>query len=99
MHTVISADIGTSAAKVSLVERSGNILYTSAHSYPLESEVSRAEQDPLLWWDAFRKGVKDIYSHQNKAAPEALVLSGQMQDLICILHGEAKGNAILYSDT
>jgi len=99
MNTVISADIGTTAAKVSLVERSGEILFTTSHSYPLVSEASRVEQDPLLWWDAFRKGIKDIYSYQNQITPEALVLSGQMQDLICISRGEAEGNAILYSDT
>ena len=99
MHTVISVDIGTTAAKVSLVERSGNILHTSVHSYPLESEASRVEQDPLLWWDAFRKGVHEIYSSQKETAPEALVLSGQMQDLIRISNGRVFGNAILYSDT
>jgi len=99
MHTVISVDIGTTAAKVSLVERSGNILHSSVHSYPLKSEASRVEQDSHLWWDAFRKGVYDIYSSQNKIAPEALVLSGQMQDLICISNGEVHGKAILYSDT
>lgn len=99
MNTVISADIGTTAAKVSLVERSGKILFTSTHSYPLVSKGSRVEQDPLLWWDAFRKGVKDIYSCKNQINPEALVLSGQMQDLICISDGKARGNAILYSDT
>ncbi len=99
MYTVISADIGTTATKVSLVERSGEILFTSSHSYPLVLEASRVEQDPLLWWEAFRKGVKDIYSYQNQITPEALVLSGQMQDLICVSRGGTEGNAILYSDT
>ncbi len=99
MNSVISADIGTTAAKVSLIERSGNILYTSVHSYGLISENGRMEQDPFLWWQAFREGIKDIFLHHAEAVPDALVLSGQMQDLIRISSGEVLGNAILYSDT
>ena len=57
MQTVISADIGTTAVKVSLVERTGAILSTSGNAYPLETEDEQVEQETLFWWDAFCKGL------------------------------------------
>ncbi len=99
MSRIISADIGTTAAKVALVELSGNIVDTTARSYPLKVKGSWAEQNPQDWWTAFCGGVKELMDRNGDSSLQALVLSGQMQDLIRISQGEPKGDAILYSDT
>jgi len=99
MQSVISVDIGTTAVKVSLVERGGRILFTSAEDYPTDLSHGRVEQNPEHWWRAFIKCLSDIRLGCPELSSEAIVLSGQMQDLICISDGKLTGRAILYSDT
>jgi len=99
MQSVLSVDIGTTAVKVSLVERDGSILLSTAENYPTDFSHGRAEQDPEHWWRAFIKCLSEIRSGYPDMSAAAVVLSGQMQDLICISDNRLSGPAILYSDT
>ena len=99
MQTVVSVDIGTTAVKTSLIERTGRILLTESIEYPLITNGSQVEQNPRDWWTAFCKSCRRIVHSEEIPGLEAVVLSGQMQDLILLNHGTSVGNAILYSDT
>ncbi|MBI9109533.1 MAG: hypothetical protein JEZ04_22510 [Spirochaetales bacterium] len=99
MQSVLSVDLGTTAVKVSLVRRDGNILFTTAENYPSDLSGGRVEQDPEDWWRALKTAITEIMMKYHAVSFEAVVLSGQMQDLICISDGKLSGRAILYSDT
>jgi len=99
MQELISADAGTSGIKVALVEASGKILASSVQSYPSTVQGSRAEQDPRDWWTGFRKALEELGRQKDLRKAGALVLSGQMQDLIPLVPGKEPDWALLYSDT
>lgn len=98
MQSVISVDIGTTAVKASFIERDGNIISNYVENYPTDFSAGRVEQNPENWWNALIKCLSDIKIKCSGCA-EAIVLSGQMQDLICLSDGKLSGPAILYSDT
>jgi xylulokinase len=99
MEWLLSIDIGTTAMKMALVDRSGRIRQTVSYSYPSYMEGNRIEQDPELWWDAVLKGSRDLNSLLTENMPIAIILSGQMQDLIPVSLDGEHFSAILYSDT
>lgn len=99
MEWLLSIDIGTTALKMALVDSKGRIFRTVSHSYPLRAEGNRIEQDPRLWWEAVLKGTSDLAPLLLTHPPVAIILSGQMQDLIPIVPGREPSTAILYSDT
>lgn len=99
MDYLISADIGTTALKTSIVGSDGGITASETSEYPLIAKGSLIEQNPEYWWKAFCSTVRSLTERCPNTPISAIVLSGQMQDLICIEDGRCSGNAILYSDT
>jgi xylulokinase len=99
--SVFAVDLGTTGVKAALVESSGRILASGYRGYPTRASGATVEQDPEDWWAAFasiaRELAEGIPASRRSAGPEAIVLGGQMQDLI--LAGGVSGvPAILYSD-
>ncbi len=99
MQYIISVDIGTTALKSSIVQRDGIIAASSSEGYPLMTQGASVEQDPTLWWEAFCRTALELTSKHPDLKIEAIVLSGQMQDLIMVEKGVCTEPAILYSDT
>jgi xylulokinase len=99
MQYVISVDVGTTALKSSLVGRDGTILDARSQEYPLIVDGPAIEQDPQLWWEAFCHTVGELTAAHPSLQPQAVVLSGQMQDLIRLEGSSCSSPAILYSDT
>lgn len=99
MEYLMSVDIGTTALKSSIVSRFGTIIASETKEYPLLSNRQYVEQDPHLWWDSFCAASRTLIQSHSDIMLDAIVLSGQMQDLVCIEGNKAVGNAILYSDT
>jgi len=97
MELLLSIDIGTTAAKMALVDQNARIRAAVSRDYPLILEGTKAEQDPELWWQAVISGVRQVLAAGPQ--PGAIILSGQMQDLILIAGGQPLRPAILYSDT
>ena len=95
--SVIAADIGTTGVKAALVHRSGRIGASAYRGYPTSGSGSTVEQDPEDWWAALAAALAEIAGTLAGKRPEALVLSGQMQDLIMV-GGTGRSPAILYSD-
>lgn len=100
MQYLLSVDIGTTALKSSLIARDGTVVASQSEEYPLVANGSAMEQDPQLWWEAFCKTSRALTEKHPHLELSAVVLSGQMQDLIMVdAHNQVIGNAILYSDT
>ena len=99
MEYLISSDIGTTALKSSIVGKDGTILASSSAEYPLFADGPVMEQDPEHWWEAFCTTVRSLLETNPGIEVSAIVLSGQMQDIIRIENRIPAGRAILYSDT
>ena len=97
MPLVAGLDLGTSSAKLVVVDLDGTLVVEVSEPYPTRTAPGGVvEQDPAHWWTATcamfqRCGVAgDIV---------AIGLTGQMQDLIPVAGGAALRPGILYSDT
>ncbi len=102
---VLALDLGTTGVKAAALGRSGALLASAYRAYPTASQGPRVEQDPRDWENASLEALREV-SSSTGGRPEALALTGQMQDLILVCEGggdlvggASLGPAILYSDT
>lgn len=103
MSYVIGVDLGTSAVKTVLVDRSGHVLYEASEAYPLyQPKAGYSEQNPEDWVQQTIVSLRKLMeiSGINPAEVEGLSFSGQMHGLVLV---DAEGNvlrpAILWNDT
>ncbi|MEO7589466.1 MAG: FGGY family carbohydrate kinase [Arachnia sp.] len=96
MSLVAGLDLGTSSAKLVVVDLDGTLVAEASEPYPTRTSAGGVvEQDPEDWWSA----ACAVLSRCGVAADIAAVgLTGQMQDLIPVAHGHALRAAMLYSD-
>ena len=99
MKYIIGIDIGTTATKGVLYEKSGKEIAQAEIAYPLIQEKSgQAEEDPRLIFDTVQK---IIYQLSQKAAGKiaAISWSSQMHSLIGLSKdGELLTNSITWAD-
>ncbi len=99
MECVISLDAGTTGVKAALIDREGRILGRAYHRHETRVDGARVEQDPTDWYEGACSVIASVAEHRSAGAEvAALVLSGQMQDLIPLGADDVLGSAILYSD-
>ena len=98
----LGIDIGTSAVKILVVEKTGNII--ANHTEPLSIIIKKpgwTEQKPDDWWEATKNGLIFILNSLKPKSYEILSigLSGQMHSLVG-LNSKDKPvyNAILWND-
>lgn len=97
MSLVGGLDLGTSAAKLVLLDADGTLVAQASEPYPTRTTAGGVvEQDPEHWWQAActvlrRCGLGDQI--------QAIGLTGQMQDLVPVRRRRALRPALLYSDT
>lgn len=91
--SVLSVDLGTSAAKLAVIDASGRAVARAEVPYPTRRAAGRAEQDPRDWERAMARGLEQLPTGFRAAS-----FTGQMQDLILTRAGEPARRAILYSD-
>jgi len=99
MKQIITVDAGTTALKTALFDEAGKLLAKAQAGYPLHRPGEYVEQDPEDWWRALKEALTAIKPHIIDQAVEAVVLGGQMQDLILLRNGKVMQPAILYMDT
>ena len=97
MQTVISLDIGSTGTKACLINQTGKILAATYQRYNTYTDGRNVEQAPLDWWQAVCTGINELTKDQDLKNLEAIVLSGQMQNLILVEPEYPR--TILYSDT
>ncbi len=99
MQTLIAVDVGTTGAKVALVNQDGAVLATAYRDYPTISLPGNGvEQDPEAWWQAVCTALQELVRDGLHQGVAGIMLSGQMQDLILLGPEGVLGRAILYSD-
>ena len=102
MDYILSADLGTTAIKVSLFDKEGKILALTNTEYELLTPTALAvELDVETYWNAFKEGIAKIFK-KVKLDPEkirALGISAQGETLIVIdKEGRPLRNAIVWLD-
>lgn len=99
MTYIATFDAGTTAVKGVLVDGRGRAALTRSVEIPTLFDGWRKEQDPAAWWAAFASISKEFTAQAGGAEIAAVVMSGQMQDLIPLDEAlRPVCNAILYSD-
>ncbi|MGM0873241.1 MAG: xylulokinase [Bacillota bacterium] len=102
MKYVIGIDLGTSAVKMLLMDKSGNIAKEVTKSYPLIHEKSGySEQEPEQWVEKTSEGLAELVKDFNGNVEdiEGISFSGQMHGLVLLdeSHNVLR-NAILWND-
>ena len=81
----IGIDLGTSAAKLLLVDEAGRVINTVTHAYPLHfPQPGWSEQDPAHWWEACLKGVPELIADVDPAQIRGIGVGGQMHGLVAL---------------
>ena len=99
MKQIITVDVGTTATKTALFDDSGKLLAKAQAGYALHQTGNCVEQDPEDWWRALKEALTAVKPHIIDEAIEAVILGGQMQDLILLRNGQVMHPVILYVDT
>lgn len=98
----IGIDIGTSGAKVLLMDPDGEIMAKTTVEYPSTAlHPMWSEQNPQDWWIGTCQGIHQVLSESgiNKTAIQAVSFSGQMVGLVVLDEkGEVIRPCILWND-
>ncbi|MGL4307550.1 MAG: xylulokinase [Cetobacterium sp.] len=96
----LGIDLGTSAVKLLLIDKTGKIIKTSSKEYKLYYlNGNWAEQNPEDWWNGVLEGFEEILDENVRENLEGISFSGQMHGLV-VLDREDKviRPAILWCD-
>ena len=81
----LGIDLGTSAVKLLLVDRDGQIRNAVTKEYPLLlPKPGWAEQEPAEWWAAFLDGITDLLSGFDASLVRGIGVGGQMHGLVAL---------------
>ena len=97
---LLAHDLGTSGNKATLFNTEGILLASETVSYPTYySNLTWAEQDPLVWWNAVCNSTNAILQHYSAKEIGVVAFSGQMMGCLAV---DEKGipltNHLIYSD-
>lgn len=96
----IGIDLGTSATKLMLVTKSGEILNAVTKEYPLYfPHPGWSEQSPADWWSACFEGIGELLKGYDANKVAGIGLGGQMHGLVVLDEQDAVIRpAILWND-
>lgn len=99
---IIGLDLGTTALKIALFDKTGKIVAVSTQEYPLLTpQTDHVEVAPIMYWQSFKNGLEDLRL-QTDFKPEeikALGFSAQGETLFFLdKNGEPLRNAIVWMD-
>lgn len=99
---ILSVDLGTTALKIALFDRSGDLKGVSTQEYSLLTpSTTMVEVSPVTYWDSFRNGVNNLKTkcHFRPKAVKALGISAQGETLFFLdRNGTPLRNAIVWMD-
>ncbi|MGE7602083.1 xylulokinase [Peribacillus sp. NPDC097675] len=103
MKYVIGVDLGTSAVKVLLMNKEGEVCKEISKSYPLiQLRSGFSEQNPMEWVVKTTEALRELVEKfdGDVADIEGISFSGQMHGLVLLdQKGDVLRNAILWNDT
>ena len=81
----IGIDLGTSAAKLLLVDEAGKVRNEVTKEYPLEfPQPGWSQQAPSDWWQAVLTGVPELIAGVDAAEVRGIGVGGQMHGLVVL---------------
>ena len=102
MKLLIGLDLGTTALKIALFDKKGELLAVSTQEYTLMTpKVNFVEEDVEVYWKAFCDGLADLKTQYPITEEDsiALAISAQGETMICIdKDGKPLRNAIVWMD-
>ncbi len=102
MHYFLGVDVGTTGAKVILIDSDGKVISTASSEYPmLNPKPLWSEQDPGDWWNAVQLSCKKILSESKVDAEKikGIGLTGQMHGLVLLdKDGKVLRPCIMWND-
>lgn len=85
MNTYIGIDLGTSAVKLLLADRDGNILSSVSREYPVfYPQNGWSEQNPEDWLEAVKSGLIELLSDIDRHSVRGISFGGQMHGLVIL---------------
>jgi xylulokinase len=101
MAQLLGIDVGTSGAKVVLIDETGTLLAQASAAYPLEiPQPGWSQQNPEDWWNGVCQCLEKIATQLGDAyAPTSVGLTGQMHGAVFLDDtGQIVSPAILWND-
>lgn len=100
---LLGIDIGTSACKVAVFNREGQVVASASGDYPVYYPADGwVEQNPLEWWEAVCGAMKEIFA-DGKVSPEEIAgvgIDGQSWSAIAMdKDGNVLTNTPIWMDT
>jgi xylulokinase len=96
-ESILAIDVGTSATKAAIIARDGQVLASQSSGYETRTGPNgELEQNPEDWWQATLEAIRLL--EPTRFEISAIILTGQMQDLIVLKNASVLRPAILYSD-
>mgnify|MGYP000820952742 CR=1 FL=1 len=97
---LLGVDIGTSACKVAVFNREGEVIASGNGGYQVYyPHPGWAEQNPQDWWRAFETGILELLEDYDAKEVEGISFGGQMHGLVILDdHDEVIRPAILWND-
>ena len=94
---VLGIDLGTSALKILAVNQAGEVIASQEKEYEIIREGVKVEQNPKDWWQAVKKGIKDLEVAKDKIT--GIGMSGQLNGVVLVdKKGNPLRNAIIWLD-
>ncbi|MDX2065997.1 MAG: xylulokinase [Fimbriimonadaceae bacterium] len=101
MAQLLGIDVGTSGAKVVLIDESGTLLAQASAGYPLDiPQPGWSQQNPEDWWQGVCDCLRQIAAELGERfAPTGIGLTGQMHGAVFLdASGDIVAPAILWND-
>ncbi|BCG58758.1 xylulokinase [Paenibacillus sp. URB8-2] len=100
MSYTLGIDIGTSGAKMVIVDKFGEIVAEAIRAYPIyHIHPGWSEQDPEDWWTAVKDGLQELFQTFDPSQLKGVGVSGQMHGLVALdENGTPLLPAILWND-
>lgn len=98
---LIGVDLGTTTARLMLMDEEGDVRRTIAKAYPLYfPQPGWCEQDPAVWWAAVRMGIRELVRGYDPRQVRGIGVAGQMHALVALdASDEPVCPAILWNDS
>lgn len=85
MKCYIGADLGTSALKLILTDKNGNLLSSATKEYRVDyPKPGWSEQSPESWWKAFCEGIRELLQGKSDIVISGIGVAGQMHGLVIL---------------
>ena len=101
MKYYVGIDIGTSSAKLTLINGEGDLIKESSREYRLmEPQAGWKEIDPETWMAAVAEAMRELLRGEDAAQVEAIGVTGQMHTVVVIgQDGRPLRPALMWNDT